>query len=95
MKSNYDIVMDHVFVSEGGYAERDSEPGGAVNMGISFTRVPGLVEEGRRRGRADVARPQEHDTRDRRKLSTGTGSSIPCTSASCRPASTTPWWTSP
>jgi lysozyme family protein len=28
--------MDHVFVSEGGYAERDSEPGGAVNMGISF-----------------------------------------------------------
>jgi lysozyme family protein len=36
MKSNYDIIMDHVFVSEGGYAERDSEPGGAVNMGISF-----------------------------------------------------------
>jgi lysozyme family protein len=36
MKSNMDVIMDHVFVSEGGYAERDSEPGGAVNMGISF-----------------------------------------------------------
>lgn len=28
--------MDWVFVHEGGYAERDSEPGGAVNMGVSF-----------------------------------------------------------
>ncbi|MDP9137457.1 MAG: hypothetical protein M3N38_04685 [Pseudomonadota bacterium] len=37
MRSNHDIIMDHVFVSEGGYAERDSEPGGAVNMGISFS----------------------------------------------------------
>lgn len=35
-KTSYDQVMDWVFVSEGGYAERDSEPGGAVNMGISF-----------------------------------------------------------
>jgi lysozyme family protein len=37
MKNNIDQVMDWVFVHEGGYAERDSEPGGAVNMGISFT----------------------------------------------------------
>lgn len=37
MKNNYAQVMDWIFVSEGGYAERDSEPGGAVNMGISFT----------------------------------------------------------
>jgi lysozyme family protein len=37
MKNNIPLVMDWVFVSEGGYAERDSEPGGAVNMGISFT----------------------------------------------------------
>ena len=29
--------MDWIFIHEGGYAERDSEPGGAVNMGISFT----------------------------------------------------------
>jgi len=36
MKSNTEKVMDWVFVHEGGYAERDSEPGGAVNMGISF-----------------------------------------------------------
>ena len=36
MKSNIDQVMDWVFVHEGGYAERDSEPGGAVNMGVSF-----------------------------------------------------------
>lgn len=36
MKSNLETVMDYVFVHEGGYAERDSEPGGAVNMGISF-----------------------------------------------------------
>ncbi len=31
--------MDWVFIHEGGYAERDSEPGGAVNMGISFTAL--------------------------------------------------------
>ena len=37
MKSNLAQVMDWVFLHEGGYAERDSEPGGAVNMGISFT----------------------------------------------------------
>lgn len=37
MKSNIAKVMDWVFIHEGGYAERDSEPGGAVNMGISFT----------------------------------------------------------
>lgn len=37
MKSNVNQVMDWVFVHEGGYAERDSEPGGAVNMGISFS----------------------------------------------------------
>lgn len=37
MKSNITLVMDWVFLHEGGYAERDSEPGGAVNMGISFT----------------------------------------------------------
>lgn len=37
MKSNISQVMDWVFLHEGGYAERDSEPGGAVNMGISFT----------------------------------------------------------
>ena len=36
MKSNYAQIMDWVFLSEGGYAERDSEPGGAVNMGITF-----------------------------------------------------------
>ena len=37
MKSNIELVMNWVFLHEGGYAERDSEPGGAVNMGISFT----------------------------------------------------------
>src|SRR5262245_6930564 len=36
MQADFTSVMDLVFVSEGGYAERDSEPGGAVNMGISF-----------------------------------------------------------
>ncbi len=39
MKSNLPKVMDWVFLSEGGYAERNSEPGGAVNMGISFTAL--------------------------------------------------------
>lgn len=39
MKSNISKVMDWVFIHEGGYAERDSEPGGAVNMGISFTAL--------------------------------------------------------
>jgi lysozyme family protein len=37
VKSNYEAVADLIFLKEGGYAERDSEPGGAVNMGISFT----------------------------------------------------------
>jgi lysozyme family protein len=37
MKSNLELIMDWVFVHEGGYAERPEEPGGAVNMGISFT----------------------------------------------------------
>lgn len=37
MRSNLPGVLDWVFLHEGGYAERDSEPGGAVNMGISFT----------------------------------------------------------
>ncbi len=36
MKQNIEKVMDWVFIHEGGYAERDVEPGGAVNMGISF-----------------------------------------------------------
>ncbi len=29
MKTNQDTAMDYVFEAEGGYAERDSEPGGA------------------------------------------------------------------
>lgn len=41
MKSNLAKIMDWVFISEGGYAERDSEPGGAVNMGISFLTYQG------------------------------------------------------
>lgn len=36
MLINKPQVMDWIFLSEGGYAERDSEPGGAVHMGISF-----------------------------------------------------------
>lgn len=37
MKNNVEMIMDWVFTHEGGYAERPEEPGGAVNMGISFT----------------------------------------------------------
>lgn len=36
MKENRDKVLGWVLAHEGGYAERDTEPGGAVNMGISF-----------------------------------------------------------
>ena len=36
MLSNFAKVMDLIFINEGGYAERDSEPGGAVNMGVSM-----------------------------------------------------------
>jgi lysozyme family protein len=36
MYENVGFVLDRVFLSEGGYAERATEPGGAVNMGISF-----------------------------------------------------------
>jgi lysozyme family protein len=38
MRTNRDAAMTYVFVDEGGYAERPMEPGGAVNMGVSFER---------------------------------------------------------
>lgn len=37
MKANVPIVMDWVRKHEGGYAERSTEGGGAVNMGVTFT----------------------------------------------------------
>lgn len=37
MKVNEDAVAELVFKSEGGYAERPTEGGGAVNRGITFT----------------------------------------------------------
>lgn len=37
MKANIPIVMDWVLKHEGGYAERSTEGGGAVNMGVTFT----------------------------------------------------------
>jgi lysozyme family protein len=36
MKGNFDKAVAFVFVSEGGFAEKDTEPGGAVNMGVSM-----------------------------------------------------------
>lgn len=35
MRSNLDKALAYVFTSEGGFAERLTEPGGSVNMGIS------------------------------------------------------------
>ena len=55
MKSNIDQVMDWVFVHEGGYAERDSEPGGAVNMGISFTAYKDAWHQRNRAGEPTFA----------------------------------------
>jgi lysozyme family protein len=37
MKSNLDSALAFVLKDEGGYAEREEELGGAVNMGITFT----------------------------------------------------------
>lgn len=42
--------MDWIFIHEGGYAERDSEPGGAVNMGISFTAFKDWWAKNKRTG---------------------------------------------
>lgn len=36
MRANLDKALAYVFVSEGGFAQRPTEPGGAVNMGISL-----------------------------------------------------------
>jgi hypothetical protein len=36
MQSNLTFVMDRIFLSEGGFAAKETEPGGAVNRGISF-----------------------------------------------------------
>ena len=37
MKTNSDAALAFVLKDEGGYAERNTEGGGAVNMGITFT----------------------------------------------------------
>lgn len=55
MKSNLPQVMDWVFLHEGGYAERDSEPGGAVNMGISFTAFKDWWKKTRKEGEPTFA----------------------------------------
>ena len=36
MKENWKVSMFHVLKDEGGYGERSSEPGGAVNKGVTF-----------------------------------------------------------
>ena len=36
MKANLDKAIGYLLEDEGGYAERATEPGGAVNMGVSF-----------------------------------------------------------
>lgn len=36
MQSNLGTVFDRIFLSEGGWAQKPTEPGGAVNRGISF-----------------------------------------------------------
>lgn len=36
MNTNLSFVMDKIFQNEGGWAIRDSEPGGCVNFGICF-----------------------------------------------------------
>lgn len=35
MKTNYNYIIDQVLVSEGGYVDHPSDPGGATNMGIT------------------------------------------------------------
>jgi lysozyme family protein len=37
MKSNIEAALAFVFKDEGGYAERNTEGGGAVNRGVTFT----------------------------------------------------------
>lgn len=36
MEANFDKVMDHIFLWEGGYVDHPRDPGGATNMGITF-----------------------------------------------------------
>jgi lysozyme family protein len=37
MESNFDTAIAYILHDEGGYAERENEPGGAGNRGISYT----------------------------------------------------------
>lgn len=37
MKKNYDIALDHILRHEGGFAIRNTEGGGAVNRGVTFS----------------------------------------------------------
>jgi lysozyme family protein len=36
MRSTFDKVMPHVFLTEGGYVDHPNDPGGATNLGITF-----------------------------------------------------------
>jgi lysozyme family protein len=62
-----------VFLSEGGYAERATEPGGAVNMGISFEQFSKWWYRTHNNGsRAHLRRPKGDAARCGRSTSTAT-----------------------
>lgn len=37
MRKNYPTIMEHTFQWEGGYVDHPQDPGGATNMGITFS----------------------------------------------------------
>lgn len=41
MRANRDVAIGHILDDEGGWAERATEPGGAVNFGVSMTAFMG------------------------------------------------------
>lgn len=52
MKANFSACMAHVFLSEGGYVDHPSDPGGATNMGITIKTL--AAHRGRKVTKAEV-----------------------------------------
>jgi lysozyme family protein len=54
MDSSFDTAIQYVFNDEGGYTERENEPGGAVNHGISFLLFQEMWEKEKKKEKPGI-----------------------------------------